>query len=49
LRLYDNPQADEAAVRILYGAFWFKEKRIGERLAGGVIMLAGIVMIGRQG
>jgi drug/metabolite transporter (DMT)-like permease len=31
---------------ILYGAWWFKEKRISERLFGAVIMLAGVFLIG---
>jgi drug/metabolite transporter (DMT)-like permease len=31
---------------IVYGALWFKEKRIGERLLGAVIMLAGVFVIG---
>jgi drug/metabolite transporter (DMT)-like permease len=34
---------------IFYGAFWFKEERFRERLAGVVIMLAGIVLIGWRG
>jgi drug/metabolite transporter (DMT)-like permease len=31
---------------ILYGALWFKEKKIGERFLGVVIMLAGVFIIG---
>jgi drug/metabolite transporter (DMT)-like permease len=31
---------------ILYGAWWFREKRIGERLLGAIIMLAGVFVIG---
>jgi drug/metabolite transporter (DMT)-like permease len=31
---------------ILYGAWWFKEKGIGERLFGAIIMLAGVFLIG---
>jgi drug/metabolite transporter (DMT)-like permease len=31
---------------ILYGAWWFKEKKITERLLGAVIMLAGVFLIG---
>lgn len=31
---------------ILYGAWWFREERIGERLFGAVIMLAGVFLIG---
>jgi drug/metabolite transporter (DMT)-like permease len=31
---------------ILYGAWWFREKRISERLFGAVIMLAGVFLIG---
>jgi drug/metabolite transporter (DMT)-like permease len=34
---------------VLYGAFWFKEERIGERMAGAVIMVTGAVLIGRYG
>jgi drug/metabolite transporter (DMT)-like permease len=31
---------------ILYGAWWFREEKIGERLFGAVIMLAGVFVIG---
>jgi drug/metabolite transporter (DMT)-like permease len=31
---------------ILYGAWWFKERHMGERLFGAVIMLAGVFLIG---
>jgi len=31
---------------ILYGAWWFREERIGERLLGAVIMLTGVFLIG---
>lgn len=31
---------------VLYGAFWFKEEKIHERVAGALLMLAGIFMIG---
>jgi drug/metabolite transporter (DMT)-like permease len=31
---------------ILYGAWWFREKRISERIFGAVIMLAGVFLIG---
>jgi drug/metabolite transporter (DMT)-like permease len=31
---------------ILYGAWWFRETRIHERLFGAVIMLAGVFLIG---
>jgi drug/metabolite transporter (DMT)-like permease len=31
---------------ILYGAWWFKETRIHERLFGAVIMLAGVFLLG---
>jgi drug/metabolite transporter (DMT)-like permease len=31
---------------LLYGAWWFREKGIGERLLGMVIMIAGIFIIG---
>jgi drug/metabolite transporter (DMT)-like permease len=31
---------------ILYGAWWFREKSIGERLFGAIIMLAGVFLIG---
>jgi hypothetical protein len=31
---------------ILYGAWWFKETQIHERLFGAVIMLAGVFLIG---
>ena len=31
---------------ILYGAWWFREERIGERLLGAIIMLAGVFLIG---
>lgn len=30
---------------IMYGAFWFKETNIIERLIGGVVMVAGVVVI----
>lgn len=30
---------------VLYGAFWFREEQIRERLAGAVLMLAGIFLI----
>jgi len=33
-------------IGILYGAWWFREERIGERLFGAVIMLAGVFVIG---
>lgn len=31
---------------VLYGAWWFREERISERLFGSVIMLAGVFVIG---
>ena len=31
---------------VLYGAFWFKEEKILERVAGALLMLAGIFLIG---
>lgn len=31
---------------VLYGAFWFREERIRERIAGAALMLAGIFLIG---
>lgn len=31
---------------VLYGVWWFREENVGERLAGAVIMVAGIVLIG---
>lgn len=31
---------------VLYGAFWFKEEKIRERVAGALLMLAGIFLIG---
>jgi len=31
---------------ILYGAWWFREEKIGERLVGAVIMLLGVFLIG---
>jgi drug/metabolite transporter (DMT)-like permease len=31
---------------ILYGAWWFREERIAERLLGAVIMLLGVFIIG---
>jgi drug/metabolite transporter (DMT)-like permease len=31
---------------ILYGAWWFREKKIGERMFGAVIMLLGVFLIG---
>lgn len=31
---------------ILYGAFWFKEEKIGERLFGASIMISGVFCIG---
>lgn len=31
---------------VLYGAYWFREEKIRERLAGAALMLAGILMIG---
>jgi len=31
---------------VLYGAVWFKEERIRERLTGAVIMIAGVLLIG---
>jgi len=34
---------------VLYGALWFKEKNIGERLTGAIIMLAGVFVIGMYG
>jgi drug/metabolite transporter (DMT)-like permease len=34
---------------VLYGAIWFKEERIGERLAGALVMSAGIAVIGWWG
>jgi len=30
---------------ILYGAIWFREKNIGERLVGGSVMLVGVTII----
>jgi drug/metabolite transporter (DMT)-like permease len=33
-------------IGILYGAWWFREKRAGERIFGAVIMLAGVFLIG---
>lgn len=30
---------------IMYGAFWFKEKNIRERLAGGIVMIIGVAII----
>lgn len=34
---------------VLYGAIWFKEEGIGERLAGALVMTAGIAVIGWWG
>lgn len=31
---------------VLYGAFWFKEEKIRERVAGALLMLTGIFLIG---
>jgi len=31
---------------IIYGAWWFREERVGERLLGAVIMLLGVFIIG---
>lgn len=33
-------------IGIFYGAWWFREERIGERLFGAVIMFAGVFLIG---
>jgi len=33
-------------IGIFYGAWWFREERIGERLFGAIIMLAGVFLIG---
>jgi uncharacterized membrane protein len=30
---------------VLYGAWWFKEEKIGERLLGTVIMIGGVFII----
>jgi drug/metabolite transporter (DMT)-like permease len=34
---------------VLYGAFWFKEERVRERLFGALLMVAGIAVIGWRG
>ncbi|MBN2467214.1 MAG: EamA family transporter [Deltaproteobacteria bacterium] len=34
---------------VLYGAWWFKEEKIRERLTGAVIMVAGVFLIGWSG
>jgi drug/metabolite transporter (DMT)-like permease len=34
---------------VLYGALWFKEEKIAERLTGAIIMIAGVFLIGRFG
>ena len=31
---------------VLYGALWFKEEKIAERLTGAIIMIAGVFLIG---
>jgi uncharacterized membrane protein len=31
---------------VLYGAFWFKEEKITERLTGAIIMITGVFLIG---
>ena len=31
---------------VLYGAYWFKEQKIGERLFGAIIMIIGVFCIG---
>lgn len=33
----------------IYGIFWFKEEEPGQRLAGAVIMLAGVTLVGWAG
>lgn len=33
-------------IGILYGAYWFKEEKIGERLFGASIMISGVFCIG---
>ena len=30
---------------IMYGALWFKEKNITERLIGGIVMIVGVIII----
>jgi len=34
---------------VLYGALWFKEEHIGERLLGTALMVSGVFLIGWQG
>jgi drug/metabolite transporter (DMT)-like permease len=34
---------------VLYGAIWFREERIRERLAGALVMVAGVALIGWKG
>ncbi|MGZ3597680.1 MAG: EamA family transporter [Syntrophales bacterium] len=34
---------------VLYGALWFKEKNIAERLTGAIIMITGVFLIGLFG
>jgi drug/metabolite transporter (DMT)-like permease len=34
---------------VLYGAFWFKEEKIKERLLGAGIMVLGVILIGWAG
>ena len=31
---------------VLYGALWFKEEKIAERLMGAIIMILGVFLIG---
>ncbi|MGO9137818.1 MAG: EamA family transporter [Syntrophales bacterium] len=34
---------------VLYGALWFKEEKIAERLSGAIIMITGVFLIGLYG
>lgn len=36
-------------IGVLYGAIWFREEKIAERLLGGAVMLAGAILIGWLG
>jgi len=36
-------------IGVLYGAWWFREEKIVERLTGAMLMVAGAVLIGLFG
>ncbi|OPY85732.1 MAG: EamA-like transporter family protein [Syntrophus sp. PtaU1.Bin208] len=36
-------------IGVLYGAWWFREEKIGERLAGALLMVTGVLLIGLFG